>query len=157
MSGSMNKVIICGNLGQDPELRTTAGGAKVATLSVATTEYMKGQDGQKKEMTEWHRVILWNAAAENAAKYLAKGRSVLVEGRLQTRSWEDKQGQKRYTTEIIGNNIQFLGSAQNQNQNQNHGYQPPASQNNYNTQSDMGAGMSDWGSPNTPGIDDIPF
>lgn len=108
MSG-INKVIIVGRLGQDPETRQ-AGQNTVATMSVATSEvWMK--DGQKQERTEWHRVVVWGKQAENCAKYLSKGRQVYVEGRLQTRSWEDKEGQKRYTTEIVAGQIQFLGDA----------------------------------------------
>ncbi len=107
---SVNKVFIMGRLGQDPELRYTQGQVAVATLNVATTESW-GQEGQKQEKTEWHRVVVWNRAAENCAKYLAKGRAVFIEGRLQTRQWDDKNGQKRYTTEINASNVQFLPSA----------------------------------------------
>ena len=96
-----------GNLGQDPELRYTQNQTAVVTLNIATTESWT-KDGQKQEQTEWHRVIVWNRQAENCAKYLSKGRSVFVEGKLQTRSWDDKNGQKRYTTEITASNVQFL-------------------------------------------------
>lgn len=105
---SLNRVMILGRLGADPELRYTQNQTAVATLSVATTEFWT-KDGQRQEQTEWHRVIVWNRQAENCCKYLSKGRSVFVEGKVQTRSWEDKGGQKRYTTEIIANNIQFVG------------------------------------------------
>ena len=109
---SMNRVVIMGNLGQDPELRYTQSQTPVCTLSIATTDYRTGADGQRQEQTEWHRVVVWSKQAENCSKYLAKGRSVLVEGRLATRSWEDqKTGQKRYVTEIIANNVQFIGGA----------------------------------------------
>ena len=112
MAGSLNRVMIIGNLGQDPELRYTANQTPVATFSIATTDYRTGQDGQRQETTEWHRVVVWSKQAENCAKYLAKGRTVFVEGRLQTRSWDDKQsGQKRYQTEIVAQNIQFLSPA----------------------------------------------
>ncbi len=107
---SFNKVFIMGRLGQDPELRYTQGQVPVATLNVATTETW-GQDGQKQEKTEWHRVVVWSKQAENCAKYLAKGRAVFIEGRLQTRQWDDKNGQKRYTTEINASVVQFLPSA----------------------------------------------
>jgi single-strand DNA-binding protein len=107
---SFNRVIILGNLGQDPEIRYTQNQVAVATLNIATTDYRTGADGQKQELTEWHRVVVWNKQAENCAKYLTKGRSVMVEGRLQTRSWEDKQGQKRYTTEIVAQTVQFVGN-----------------------------------------------
>lgn len=105
---SVNKAIILGNLGADPELRYTPSGAPVATMSVATTD-VREKNGEKKEFTEWHRVIVWNKQAENCAKYLSKGRSVYVEGRIQTRSWEDQNGQKRYSTEIIAQSVQFIG------------------------------------------------
>jgi single-strand DNA-binding protein len=106
---SLNRVTIMGNLGQDPELRYTASQTPVCSLSVATTDYRTTPEGQRQEMTEWHRVVVWSKTAELCAKYLTKGRSVLVEGRLQTRSWEDKQGQKRYVTEIVASNVQFIG------------------------------------------------
>jgi single-strand DNA-binding protein len=105
---TMNKVIIMGRLGADPEMRYTPNQTAVATLRVATTEAWT-KDGQRHEQTEWHRIIVWSRQAENCAKYLSKGRQVLVEGRLQTRAWDDKSGQKRYTTEIIANNVQFVG------------------------------------------------
>ena len=105
----VNKVILIGNLGADPELRYTPSGAAVATLSVATNEVWKDNDGNQQQRTEWHRVILWRKLAEVAGQYLSKGSQVYIEGRLQTRSWEDKDGVKRYTTEIIGNNMQMLG------------------------------------------------
>lgn len=99
-----------GRLGADPDVRYTQNQAPVATLSVATTDSWS-KDGQRREQTEWHRVVVWNRQAENCAKYLSKGRAVFVEGKLQTRSWEDKAGQKRYTTEILANSVQFIGSS----------------------------------------------
>lgn len=108
---SMNKAIVMGRLGQDPELRYTQGGTAVTNLSIATTEYSKGEDGNRKEMTEWHKVQCWGKQAENCAKYLAKGRQVLVEGRLTTRSWEDQNGNKKYSTEIVASNVQFIGGS----------------------------------------------
>lgn len=109
----MNKVFVMGRLGADPEIRYTPNQTAVATLKVATTEAWT-RDGQRQEQTEWHKIIVWSRQAENCAKYLTKGRQVLVEGRLQTRSWDDKAtGQKRYTTEIIANNVQFIGSGPN--------------------------------------------
>lgn len=105
----VNKVILMGRLGQDPELRMTPSGQQVCTLRVATSEsWMK--DGNKEERTEWHRVVLWGRQAEIAGKYLRKGRGCFVEGKLQTRSWDDPNGQKRYMTEIVANNIQFIDS-----------------------------------------------
>ena len=109
MSG-VNKVIIVGRLGQDPETKAVGQGATVTRLNVATSETWMGKDGQKQERTEWHRIVVWGKLAEICGKYLAKGRQVYVEGRLQTRSWEDN-GQKKYTTEIVANTVQFLGSA----------------------------------------------
>ena len=106
---SVNKVIVLGRLGQDPELKHTAGGSPVTNLSVATNESWVDKQGQKQERTEWHRVVVWGKLAELCNQYLAKGRQVYVEGRLQTRSWEDNQGQKRYTTEITANTVEFLG------------------------------------------------
>lgn len=109
MSG-VNKALVIGRLGADPESRQLSSGQTVTTLSVATSETWNDKDGQKQERTEWHRVVVWGKLADICAKYLSKGRQVYVEGRLQTRSWEDQNGQKRYTTEIVANNVQFLGS-----------------------------------------------
>ncbi len=109
MSG-VNKVIIVGRLGADPEVKTISAGSTVTRLNVATSEAWTGKDGQKQERTEWHRVTVWGKLAEICGKHLSKGRQVYVEGRLQTRSWEDAQGQKKYATEIVANTVQFLGS-----------------------------------------------
>ena len=109
MAKSVNKVILIGNLGKDPELKHTSGGTAVATFTVATNERFKDKNGDWQDRTEWHNVVLWQRLAEIAAEYLKKGRSVYVEGRLQTRSWEDKQGQKRYTTEIVASDLVLLG------------------------------------------------
>lgn len=106
----VNKVIIVGRLGTDPEIKNVSPTQTVARLSVATSENWTDREGQKQERTEWHRVVVWGKLAELCGKYLAKGRQVYVEGRLQTRSWEDQQGQKRYTTEIVANTVQFLGT-----------------------------------------------
>src|SRR6476646_7736011 len=107
--GSVNKVILVGNLGRDAELRYTPGGAAVATLNMATTEVWNDKAGQRQEKTEWHRVILWGKSAESLTEYLTKGKQIYVEGRLQTRQWDDKDGNKRYTTEIRGDRIVLLG------------------------------------------------
>ncbi len=113
MAGSVNKVILIGNLGADPEVRTTPSGQQVATLSLATSRNYKDREGNRREETEWHRVVVWNQLAELAQRYLAKGRKVYIEGRLQTRSWDDQQsGQKKYTTEIIADQMTFLDSGQ---------------------------------------------
>jgi single-strand DNA-binding protein len=111
MSG-VNKVIIVGRLGGDPEVRYTPGGQAVAKLSVATSENWVDKQNQKQERTEWHRVVVWGKMAEICGQHLSKGRQVYVEGRLQTRSWDDKtSGQKKYSTEIVASTVQFLGSA----------------------------------------------
>ena len=170
---SLNRVVILGNLGQDPELRYTQSQAPVCTLRIATTDVRTSADGQRQEFTEWHSVVVWNKQAENCAKYLAKGRTVLVEGRLQTRSWEDKQGNKRYTTEIVAQNVQFVGGG-------TRGDRPAAGA----TYGGVGAAsgpaaagggsgpaagfapagggaspadFGGYGGPETPGLDDIPF
>lgn len=108
---SVNKVIIVGRLGQDPELKYTPSGAAVCNFSVATTESWADKSGQKQERTEWHRVVVWGKLGELCNQYLAKGRQVYLEGSLQTRSWDGKDGTKRYTTEVNAKNIQFLGGA----------------------------------------------
>ena len=108
--GSVNKVILVGNLGRDAELRYTPGGAAVATLSLATTEIWNDKEGQRQEKTEWHRVILWGKQAETLNQYLQKGKQIYVEGRLQTRQWDDKDGNKRYTTEVRGDRVVLLSS-----------------------------------------------
>jgi len=108
--GSVNKVILVGNLGRDAELRYTPGGAAVATLNLATTEVWNDKGGQRQEKTEWHRIVLWGKSAESLNEYLVKGKQIYVEGRLQTRQWDDKDGNKRYTTEIRGDRIVLLGS-----------------------------------------------
>jgi len=111
MAASVNKVILIGRLGADPELAYTNSGQAVGRLSVATTDsWMDKASGQWQERTEWHRVIAWGKLAEKAKEYLTKGRLVYVEGRLQTRSYEDKNGVKKYTTEIVARTIQFLDS-----------------------------------------------
>ena len=106
---SVNKAILIGNLGADPELRYTPSGSAVANFNIATTEKWKDKDGQSQERTEWHRIILWNRQAEIAKEYLRKGSPVYIEGRIQNRSYEDKDGIKRYVTEIVAQRMQFLG------------------------------------------------
>jgi single-strand DNA-binding protein len=106
--GSVNKVILVGNLGRDAELRYTPGGAAVATLNMATTEVWNDKSGQRQEKTEWHRVVLWGKTAESLSEYLTKGKQIYVEGRLQTRQWDDKDGNKRYTTEIRSDRVVLL-------------------------------------------------
>ena len=105
---SLNKAMIMGRLGQDPELRYTPNQNAVTTLNIATSEFRTGKDGQRQESTEWHRIVVWSRQAENCHKYLKKGSMVYVEGRIQTRSWDDPNGQKKYSTEIVAQNVQFL-------------------------------------------------
>jgi single-strand DNA-binding protein len=109
---SVNKAIVLGNLGRDPELRQTASGKAVATLRIATNEQWTDQSGERQERTEWHSVVVWGRQAENCNQYLKKGRTVYVEGRLQTRKWQDKDGHDRYTTEIVADRVQFIGGGQ---------------------------------------------
>ena len=107
---SVNKVILVGNVGRDPELRYTQSGQAVANFSLATTERFQNRSGEREERTEWHRIVAWGRTAELCAQYLSKGRSAYIEGGLRTREWEDRDGQKRRTTEVHVNNVQFLGS-----------------------------------------------
>src|SRR6186713_497002 len=108
-AGGVNKVILIGNLGADPELRYTPSGQAVCDLRLATNESWTDKNGQKQERTEWHRVVMWGKPAEICKQYLSKGQKLYIEGRLQTRSWDDKEGNKRYSTEIIGTDFMFLG------------------------------------------------
>ena len=107
---SVNKVILLGNLGRDPETRYTTGGDAVTNLNIATSEQWKDKNGEKQERTEWHRVVLFGRQAEIAGEYLKKGRSVYIEGRLQTRKYTDKDGVEKYSTEIVGDRMQLIGS-----------------------------------------------
>jgi len=110
MAGSLNRVTLIGNLGKDPELKHIGSGKAVCNLSLATNETWKDkQSGEKKEKVEWHRITAWGDLAENCAKYLTKGRSICVEGKIETESYEDKEGVKKYSTKIIASNIVFLG------------------------------------------------
>lgn len=153
---SLNKVMVIGRLGRDPELKYTQAGAPVCTLNVATDESYKDNNGQKVERTEWHRVVVFQKAAENCSQYLAKGSLVFVEGSLQTRKWQDQQGQDRYVTEIRAHRVQFLdrkgdngqsgGQSGGRPQGQRQG-QPPADY------EDLGPAFPSECS----GMDDIPF
>jgi single-strand DNA-binding protein len=105
---NVNKAIVLGHLGRDPEVRYTQNGDPICNFSVATTERWKGKDGEKKEQTEWHRIVVWGAQAEAAGKYLEKGSMVYVEGKMTTRKWTDKDGVERYTTEIRAMEVKFL-------------------------------------------------
>lgn len=107
----LNKVMIIGNLGADPELRQTTSGTSVCEMRIATNEsWFDKQSNERKDRVEWHRVIVWGASGENCAKYLSKGSKAYVEGRIQTREWQDQSGNKRYTTEIVANSVQFLST-----------------------------------------------
>lgn len=111
MARGVNKVILLGNLGNDPDIRYTAGGAAVANISLATAESWRDKEsGEQQERTEWHRIVFFGRLAEIVGEYLRKGSQVYVEGRLQTRKWQDKEGNDRYTTEIVANEMQMLGS-----------------------------------------------
>ena len=105
---SLNKVMLIGSLGKDPEIRYTASGQAVASFSMATSEKFKNKAQEWEERTEWHNITLWGKLAELAGEYLSKGKSAYIEGRLQTRKWQDKEGNDRYTTEIVGDKMQFL-------------------------------------------------
>lgn len=106
---SINKVILIGNLGSDPEVRFTPSGQAVANFNIATNESWKDKNGQDQDRTEWHKIVVWGKQAENCGEYLSKGRPVYIEGKLQTREWTDKDGNKRYTTEVVAQTVQFLG------------------------------------------------
>jgi single-strand DNA-binding protein len=155
--GSVNKVILVGNLGRDAELRYTPGGAAVATLNMATTEVWNDKGGQRQEKTEWHRVVLWGKTAESLNEYLTKGKQIYVEGRLQTRQWDDKDGNKRYTTEIRGDRIVLLGGGGGGGARGAGGGGASRS-----SGGDSGGGGGDFGGPGPEGSapltdDDIPF
>ena len=109
MAGGVNKVILIGNLGADPEVRFTPGGQAVANFRIATSDTWNDKNGHKQERTEWHRIVVWGKLAELCGEYLKKGRQCYVEGRLQTREWTDKEGRKNYTTEVVANSVTFLG------------------------------------------------
>ncbi|MBG0789865.1 MAG: single-stranded DNA-binding protein [Desulfovibrionaceae bacterium] len=180
MAGSMNKVILIGRVGQDPKVSYTGSGQAVANFSVATDEgYRDRQTGQRVERTEWHRVVAWRQQAEFVGNYIGKGRLVMVEGKLQTRKWQGQDGQDRYTTEIVADNIQGLDRApegaqagqqsgyqqgggyqqNNYQQGQQNGYQKPQ-QNGYQQPQQPQQQEEDLG-PAFPseasGMDDVPF
>lgn len=123
MAGSVNKVILIGNLGQDPEVRHLENGASVANFSIATTEtYTDRNTGEKRSNTDWHNIVVWRGLAKVVEQYVKKGHKIYVEGKLRTRSWQDKEGNTRYTTEVVADNMTMLGSPQN---NQNSGGERP--------------------------------
>lgn len=157
---SVNKVILVGRLGQNPEVRYTPSGSAVANFSVATNEAWTDKSGQKQERTEWHRIVVWGKLAELCSKYLEKGRQCYVEGRLQTRSWQDKDGQTKYSTEVQAQTVQFLGGqagAGAGNANYDRGGANAGPSNNFSN--DAGAGFAMAPAPTEPSFteDDIPF
>lgn len=164
---SVNKVIIVGNLGKEPELRYTPAGAPVANFPVATTERWKDKGGNTQEATEWHSLVVWGKNAENCNQYLRKGSGVYVEGRIKTRSWDDRDGNKRYKTEIVVQHVQFLGGArQGDGQGDGQGDQgagggsfPANSGGGYSGPNGGGGNGSgyDGGNPDYPNEDDLPF
>ena len=129
MARGVNKVILIGNLGNDPDIRYTASGAAVANISLATAETWRDKEtGDQQERTEWHRIVFFGRLAEIVGEYLKKGSQIYVEGRLQTRKWQDKEGNDRYTTEIVANEMQMLGSRGVSGGQPNHDKPPPASE-----------------------------
>ena len=145
--GSVNKAILVGNLGRDAEMRFTAGGTPVATVSLATTERYKDRDGNNKEDTQWHRVVIWGKTAESLHEYLTKGKQIYVEGRIQTREWTDKEGKQARTTEIRADRIVLLGGGGGGG-----GARPMRDRH-----ADSGEGPGDTGPIDAPSDDDIPF
>ena len=124
---AVNKVILIGNLGQNPEVRHSPNGSTICTLSIATNEAWTDKNGQKQEKTEWHRVVVFGKLAELCGQYLQKGRQAYIEGKLQTRSWQDKENQTRYTTEVVAQTVQFLGGNAGAGRSQNNDYSAQAS------------------------------
>jgi single-strand DNA-binding protein len=144
----VNKVILVGNVGKDPEVRHLEGGATVANFTLATSESYKDKSGNKVEQTEWHNVVMWRGLAEVAEKYVKKGSQVYIEGKLRTRSWDDKEGNKRYTTEILADNMTLLGRKENSGNNE------AAPTGGYNSSSQPTPAFDQGG--NGP-ADDLPF
>ena len=116
MSSGVNKVILIGNLGQDPEVRPTPSGTMTTSFSMATSRTYKDKTGQKQQETQWHKIITWGKLAEFCGEYLSKGKSIYIEGRIEYRTWQDKEGNKRNTTEIIADTVNFVGSKNDSNQ-----------------------------------------
>jgi single-strand DNA-binding protein len=162
---SVNKVILVGNLGKDPELRYTPNGTAVANFPLATSENFKDRDGNRQERTEWHNVVAWRQLAEICGKYLHKGKQVYVEGKLQTRKWQDKNGIDRYTTEVVADTMQMLGRASEDSgysQGQNYARNENRSQDSYqdNSYADSGSRVQSPSAPPEPSFnpdDEIPF
>jgi single-strand DNA-binding protein len=155
--GSVNKVILVGNLGRDAELRYTPGGAAVATLNLATTETWKDKEGQKKEDTQWHRVILWGKTAETLQDYLTKGKQIYVEGKLQTRKWKDKDGVEKYTTEVKGDRVVLLSGGGGGGARGESGERPSRTTSNSSHSADDGMNQGEPAGSVELTDDDIPF
>lgn len=146
----VNKVLLVGNLGRDPEVRYTPSGQAVASFSIATSKQWKDKDGNKQERTEWHRIVVWGRQAELCGEYLSRGRKVFLEGELQTRKFQDKQGQERYVTEINALNVQFLDAKETGDSPQRHHSAPAGS----SAQATPSMGYN-FGAP--PDDSDVPF
>ncbi len=158
--GSVNKAILIGNLGKDAELRYTSGGTPVASCRIATTERYNDREGNKKEDTQWHDIVIWGKTAEAIHTYLVKGKQIYVEGRLQTRKWTDKDGKDRYNTEVRADRVVLLGGGGGAGGGSSMGgARPQSSRPAYggSAPSDMGDGGGDFSPVDTPNDDDIPF
>ncbi len=142
----LNKVMLIGNLGKDPEVKDTGNGVKLAIFPLATSEDYKDKDGNRQTRTEWHNIVLWRALADLAVRFLTKGQQVYIEGRLSTRKWEDKDGNTRYTTEVVGDNIVLLGRKPGES----------GGASNAGAQSGAGSSHEDYLSADSQG-DDLPF
>ena len=154
----VNKAILVGNLGRDPELRHTPNGQAVVNFTLATSESWTDKSGERQERTEWHRIVVWGRQAEMCNQYLSKGRTVYVEGRIQTREWEDKDGNKRYTTEINAQTVQFIGPRQDGGGGGGGGYSGGGGGGGGGGYSGGGGGGGGGGhDPGPPMDDDIPF
>jgi single-strand DNA-binding protein len=154
---SVNKVILVGNVGKDPETRYLEGGTAVCSFSLATSETYRNRDGEKITNTEWHNVVLWRGLAEVAEKYVKKGSQLYIEGRIRTRSWDDKDGNKRYTTEIVGDNMQMLGRRSDESGIKEGPGAPAATQTpSQPKENNAGNGFNDV-SPTPDEADDLPF
>jgi single-strand DNA-binding protein len=157
---SVNKVILLGRLGKDPEIKYTANGNAVCNFTIATSESWSDKNGQKQERTEWHRIVVWGKLGELCNQYLKKGREAFVEGKLQTRSWDGQDGKKNYTTEILADNVRFIGGAATAGTgatagrayNQNDSMNQDMGQNNYNQDQNF-----EIASDASFASDDIPF
>jgi single-strand DNA-binding protein len=150
---SVNKVILVGNVGKDPEIRHLDSGVAVANFPLATSESYTAKNGDKVTSTEWHNIVLWRGLAEVAEKYITKGRQLYIEGRIKTRSYDDKDGNKRYITEIVANVMQMLGSPPDNQQKERKGTE-------YDEYQSNSGGITEAGEPETEdegGEDDLPF